>query len=720
MSTTSTAAAQYDLPKTVGRRSDSFAGFLALVLFVLTADVIATQVASAQLAYNPSLGPPVGHAAFLRHVYLPWQWATWAWQFGPFSGRAYPPHVATIVHAALLHGIELGTLIGAPVAFFGVFLTSFLSPASDVKDLSDSSGEWATENDVRREGLFAHCGPILGAFPAAGGWRTMRYGGDCGLTLTAPPGAGKTRGWLVVNLTCLLADPGAATWSAEKRRAEPWGEEPSHIVLDVKGYLAKATSGWRRAMGHDVFVLEPFSTSADGAKINPLWSIHVGGIRMYDHCYQAALDAVDADGKPLPTYWDQACTAFLAAVIGTLGFVSLYRNDPKLLSYPAVIDYICGFDSIEDLIENMFALEHDPHGIFTEMGELEFDGNRCAWISACTRAMKAKEKEERSGVFGTLAEKMNMYRSPLIRRHIMESTFTIRQLANSERPGVCYLSIPAMKLDHIRPFTRALVAHALRELTEDGSQSQAGREVRGNKRTVVLWLDEVAALKTVPTLASSAGFLRGYGVVLALFWQSTAQLLEWYGQNETISATLKIHAIQRLNVLKEAKQWSEALGSFSVAVTKRNASLRPGWTDISEQADIHSRPLLTPGEVMRIPRDSTVILAHGLKIMAKTFFWDKVQALKRRVSMPPVRRSSVIVDKPHFIERLEEPLGAEKVETLLSPPPEKPEPPAPEPSMLERHILAEAGKVPVGTFIVLDGPPSDNPVDDVLRARHAT
>ncbi len=610
----STTAGQYTLPKTVGRRSDFFATFIAFTIFALTASVIATQFAAAQLGFNPALGTPIAKLPFLRHFYAPWSWLLWSWRFGPFSGVEYPPAIAKLAHVSLLRGVGYGALVGFPVGLVGVFLTSLFGPSpSDVKDLSDSSGEWATESDVRREGLFARCGPILGAFPTADGWRTMRYGGDCGLTLTAPPGAGKTRGWLVANLTCLLADPGAATWTAEKRRAEPWGEEPSHIVLDVKGYLVKATSGWRRAMGHDVFVVEPFSTNANRAKINPLWSIDVGGIRMYDHCYQAALDAVDADGKPLPTYWDQACTAFLAAVIGTLGFVSLYRNDPTLLSYPSVIDYICGFDSIEDLIEDMFTLEHDPHGIFAQAGELEFDGNRCAWIAACTRAMKAKEKEERSGVFGTLAEKMNMYRSPLIRRHIMESTFTIKGLANGERPGVFYLSIPAMKLDHIRPFTRALVAHALRELTEDGAQSQAGREVRGNKRTVVLWLDEVAALKTVPTLASSAGFLRGYGVVLALFWQSTAQLLEWYGQNETISATLKIHAIQRLNVLKEAKQWSEALGSFSVAVTKRNASLRPGGPpDISEQADIHSRPLLTPGEVMRIPRDSTVILAHGL------------------------------------------------------------------------------------------------------------
>ncbi len=690
-------SAAYTLPKKVGTSSSSGSGgFIAGSLFVVTASAIATETMAGALGYNPALGHPLWH-----HLYAPWSWALWSYDVSPLSRSQYPHAVARTAFAALRHGLWLGALCALPVAFLGAFLAGLKrKPPEDVQDLSDSSGEWATEEDVLGAGLFAEAGPIIGAFPTAKGERTMRYAGASGISVTAPPEAGKTSGFLVPNLTCLLAHPQASKWTEAERRAHPWGPEPSHFVLDVRGYLSQATSGWRRSQGHDVFILEPFSTDRTRAKINPLWAIDVGGIRMYDHAYQAALDAIDADGKPLPSYWDQACTAFLAAVIGTLGFASLYCNDPKLLSYPAVIEYICSFAKIEDLVGAMLGTVHDPHGIFCAMeltqddpdGALEFVGGQCAWIVSCTRAMAAKEKEERSGVFGTLAEKLNIFRSAVVREHIQESTFTFRDLANGERPGCVYLSVPAMKLDHVRTFTRALVSHALRELTEHGCGNQDGREVRANKRTVCLWLDEVAALKTIPALASSAGFLRGYGVFLALFWQSAAQLRTWYGHDETLSENLKIRAFQAPNTWKQAKEWSDELGSFSVSIGKTSKSKRSaGGSDTSEAQEIHSRPLLTPGEVMRLGTDETGILMRGLKIRAKTFFYFTHPALARRAKMAPVTKSDVVVKTPYFVDRLERVLGTERVAILLSPPPE-PEPrpePEPPPSLLEQHLYEE-------------------------------
>jgi type IV secretion system protein VirD4 len=688
----------YNLPKKVGASSSpsSAAPLIAGALFVATGSAIVTQTMAAALGYNPALGAPLW-----QHFYPPYDFALWSFQFSPLSHTEWPRGVTRIAFYALRHGLWLGALGGALTGFFGAFLSGFSRKAPDaVKDLSDSSGEWATEADVKAAGLFAESGPIIGAFPTAAGDRTMRYDGPSGISVTAPPEAGKTAGYLVPNLTCLLGHPEASKWTDAERMAHPWGPEPSHFVLDVRGFLNKSTSGWRRAMGHNVFVVEPFSTDTSRAKINPLWAIEVGGIRMYDHCYQGALDAVDADGKPLPSYWDQACTAFLAAVIGSLGFAALYSNQPKLLSYPAVIDYICDFDDIEQLIEHMLGTIHDPHGVFAEAertgadpdGALEFAAGQCAWIMSCTRAMAAKEKEERSGVFGTLAEKLNVFRSGVIRQHIMESTFTFRELANGDVPGCVYLSVPGMKLDHIRTLTRALVSHALRELTEHGCGNQDGREVRANKRTVCLWLDEVAALKTIPALASSSGFLRGYGVFLALFWQSAAQLRTWYGHDETLSENLKIRAFQAPNTWKQAKEWSEELGSFSVVVEKTSKSQRSkGGSDTSDSHEIHSRPLLTPGEVMRFGTDETGILMRGLKIRAKTFLYFKHPELARRARIAPVTKSDCIVTQPYFVERLERVIGEDAVATLLSPPPALPPAPqvAPPRSMLEEHLLNE-------------------------------
>jgi type IV secretion system protein VirD4 len=692
------ATTQYDLPESVGQKTSGGSSWLVFVLFAVLASAIATQSAAAALGFNPELGHLFARLPIVGVIYPLHFWALWAWQFSPFSGVAYSPGVTAAARAAIIGGLKMGAIVAAPVTFVIVFIGGMVGGKREdkVKDLSDSSGEWATEADVKRIGLFANYGIVVGAFPTFGGRRTMRYGGDSGMTLTAPPASGKTSAFLVPNLTQTLAHPDAAKWTDAQRRAHPWGVEPSHLVLDVRGYLSKATSGWRRAIGHNVFVFEPFSTAKGRAKINPLWAIDVGGVRMYDHCYQAALDAIgDTEGlltsATLGTYWDQACTAFLAAVIGALAFRSLYENKPRLLSYPMVIEFICSFDTIDELLANMQFTKHDPHGIFTALFPAAWDKGRCVWIMRCTQAMVAKASDEKSGVFGTLAERLNIYRSDVIREHIEESTFTFRQLANGVKPGCVYISIPGMKLDHARPLTRAIVSHALRELTEDGSENQQGREVRGNLRPVIPWLDEVAAMKTVPVLASSMGFLRGHGIYPALFWQSTAQLRRWYSADETLSETLKIHAFQAPNAHKAAKEWSEDLGSFSTAVEKRSTSHRNGSSDTSESIDIHSRPLLTPGEVLRLPRDETVLLAFGQKIRAKTPFYYLDKELIKRTKIPPVEQSDCIVTEPYFHERLARVHGRETLATLLLPPP-KPKPRKYVPSMFEQHILDERQK----------------------------
>jgi hypothetical protein len=96
-------------------------------------------------------------------------------------------------------------------------------------------------------------------------------------------------------------------------------------------------------MGRDVFIVEPFSTAP--AAPRPIALVdrrqrHPDDVRPL---LPSALDAGDADGKPLPTYWDVACSTFL----GVIGCSRLPRCTARLLSYPAVIDCICDFPSIK-------------------------------------------------------------------------------------------------------------------------------------------------------------------------------------------------------------------------------------------------------------------------------------------------------------------------------------------------------------------------------------
>jgi type IV secretory pathway TraG/TraD family ATPase VirD4 len=666
----------YKLPTTVGDSQTNPLAYAVGWSIVLATSSVATQVVAYALGFNQSLGKPIWSTpfAFAKKLYAPYDWICWFWKFdNPF--RALAPFKAFIHSTEAHHAFQIVPYIlgwGMFAAIFGTLVAAVLLGKKDqVEDIVDSA-KWADLADLEKEGLVkGKAGPIIGGFETKGGIVPIRYSGELGISYTGPPGDGKSA-LLKTNFLIPLQHEEAATWTENERRAHPYGHEPSIIVLDVKGNLVESTSRYQAdVLGKDVFVLEPLGDTPEGrASYNPFWGIHLGTEREADDCYQASLDIVDMDGKGLPTYWDKACTAFGGAAIAKIGYRSLYLNDPRLFSLPGLVDYISSFPSVRELLDDMLYTPDDPNGVF---GWADAKGAKCdvrPWVASVARAMQAKAEDEKSGVFGSFIEFLAIYRSEILRKHISSSTFSFKKLANSQRAGVVYINVPAMKLDALRPYLRMLTRSALRELTES-TDTIAGREVRGNYRSTILALDEVASLKHVEEIGTASGFLRGHGVILMLFWQALAQLHRLYGDDESITETMDVHLFGRPKTFGAAESISEALGRFSTLVTKRNvsgkrASLGPR-DHVSENADITTRNILTASEVMRFPTDRVIIFTKGLRINAKKFSYFLNPFLQMRAELGTVTRSSVMKHVPFFISNLEEKLGVESLKKLLNP-----------------------------------------------------
>ncbi len=175
-----------------------------------------------------------------------------------------------------------------------------------------------------------------------------------------------------------------------------------------------------------------------------------------------------------------------ALVIATLGYRALQQHKPELLSLPSLVEYISSFrarparrgnasakppilaappkDAIEVLIEDML-LPHDPN---LQLGWRDMQGQptaRRAWIASAALAMQAKAAEERSGVYGSFIEKLGVFRSAMLRKHISTARFTFRELANRAKPAIVYIKIPAMQLNQFRPLIRIFVRSAIRQPT---------------------------------------------------------------------------------------------------------------------------------------------------------------------------------------------------------------------------------------------------------------
>jgi type IV secretion system protein VirD4 len=149
-------------------------------------------------------------------LYLPTQGVRWAYWWGRQQPRPF------LLPAVVLVGITGGLLLarGRQVA---------AEPEQPVR--------WATRRSLRKAGLFAKEGVVLGT------WRgkTVCYGGETHTLMVAPSGGGKTQS---------VGIPTALTWRG------------SLVLHDPKNELYPKTAGWRSTFSR-VVRLDPTDPTSD-------------------------------------------------------------------------------------------------------------------------------------------------------------------------------------------------------------------------------------------------------------------------------------------------------------------------------------------------------------------------------------------------------------------------------------------------------------------------
>lgn len=249
-------------------------------------------------------------------------------------------------------------------------------------------------------------------------------------------------------------------------------------------------------------------------------------------------------------------------------------------------------------------------------------------------------------------------RFPQIAFHITRSTFSFRALADGEDASILYICVPPMQLKVLRPYLRLLIEDALRDLTQEGGLQQ-GRSVRPYKRSTILALDEIASLRYMDQIEDSSGFLRGYGVMLWLMWQSVAQQTKYYTKNELISETMGVLLFGRPKTQDGAEAVSALLGEQTLEVKKHSRSgdrfsLLKGQTQ--EQADVLGRRVLTPFEVRSIAEDRLIGFVNGLSLNLRKTHYFKIPILKERSKYEPSKGSFKLIKRAPFLDSLDEAL----------------------------------------------------------------
>jgi type IV secretion system protein VirD4 len=647
----------------------TLAGIAAALVLIALALQVSAIYGGAIFHYDPALGRPwihrpgFGPFVLAPELYTPVAPIAWIIRYGsPFG----PAQSAAVVHVLsqliIFMAIAVGFAIVLTVAFVAA-LDRYRPQSSELHD----SGHWAAVDELREIGIMdATGGPIVGGYELRPGKVVpLRYDGENGMEYVAPPGEGKTA-LLKTNLLIPLQDERAEKWSASRRREEPWGEEPSMILLDLKGELLESTSGYqKRKLLKDVIAFAPYGIRGwddeDLSQYNTFSTIRMRTPDTFDDCYAKGIDIADAEGKGLPTHWDKTCCAWYAGVIEKLGHMSINTGDLDYFSLPGLYDFLASFVSLDDCIRFMLETEDDPKGLqnWTDFQNGEYVPTKVSpTVAAAAREMAMKEGPEKTSVHSTAMSFLTYLRSRRIRRFVMRSTWDMKTLAtDAKRARIVYIVIPPGKLKAIRPLLRMMVNDLIRTNMDDVDVHD-GRSVRSNVRSLIFVGDEIAALKNLDELETSSGYARGFGVMFWLFWQSVFQKYKHYTENEAITETLDVSVFGRPKTTKAARYVVDLMGKIDLSIRKR--SLSGKRTSIAQIKDQQSesneevaRDLLTTTELRRMDKAHSVGIWNGLTIWLTKFDYWKNPILLKRSRIPCVKKSDRTRDPEQPIIRPE-------------------------------------------------------------------
>ena len=567
-----------------------FGQVLAVFSIVIAGVWGATQWTAAALGYQLRLGSP-WFDLFGTPVYHPWRLFEWWFVFD-----AYAPDIFS----------QGGTIAGASgmaAVVVAIGMSIWRSRQSRLVT-TYGSARWADAAEVRKAGLTQPAGVFLGLHD---GQYLRHEGPEHGLAF-APTRSGKGVGLVVPTL---LSWPGSA------------------VIHDIKGENWHLTAGWRSRFSH-CLLFNP--TDAKSAAYNPLLEVRRGAHEVRD-VQNIADILVDPEGAlEKRNHWEKTSHALL---VGAILHV-LYAVEDKTLRGVAnfLSDPACPF---EVTLHRMMTTRHLPDGQ---------NGGPHPVVASAAREVLNKSENERSGVLSTAMSFLGLYRDPTVAEVTSRCDWRIADLISAEHPVSLYLVVPPSDISRTKPLIRLILNQVGRRLTE----SLDGSDGIERRHKLLLMLDEFPALGRLDFFESALAFMAGYGLRAFLIAQPLNQIDKAYGPNHSILDNCHVRITFATNDERTAKRISETLGTATELRAQRNYAghrLAPWLGHLMVSRQETARPLLTPGEVMQLPPDESVVMVSGhAPIRARKIRYYTDTNFQSRVLPAPVLAEGRYADAP--------------------------------------------------------------------------
>jgi type IV secretion system protein VirD4 len=618
-------------------------GLVLLVGF----NFLATQFIAAQVRYQPALGIPLMRTRRAA-VYQPFAWCIWG--FRNCASRD------SRVRQPLFEGemIVLGGCILSMLAFFVATNRRAQRLSENAEDLHGSA-RMAAREDIEATGVLRGEGGVY-----VGGWynnatrrlQYLRHNGPEHVLAFAPTRSGKGVGLVIPTLLA-------------------WDE--SAIIYDIKGENWAKTAGFRASQGQCCFKFSPVEDGTSSC-FNALAEVRLFTLRDVSDAQNIA-DMIIRSGEdsPMERHWEDSAASLTTGMILHACYTAAAEDRVACLADLSGLFTRPGVEFRETLNE-MLSYPHDAECRHSWRTSTGLKTATHPVVSEKAQEMLDKENKELSGVLSTAKTALALYSDPLVARNTGASDFTINDLVNGDHPVSLYLVVPPSDKIRLRRLIRLMFTMVVNRLTE--RMAFDGSDQKKNKHRLLFLIDEFPSLKRMEIFADALSYMAGYGLKAYLITQDIRQIVDAYGQNESVVSNCHVRIAFAPNQVETAELLSKMTGTTTVQKASFNFSgsrFSPVMSHVNASVDHIERPLMTPDEIMRLrppkkegsgdseiitePGDMLIFISGHFPIlgMQMLYFADPELLRRAAITAPAAPRRQIAagrpgkIDKPEFV-----------------------------------------------------------------------
>ena len=394
--------------------------------------------------------------------------------------------------------------------------------------------------------------------------------------LVGSPGSGKTQAYLLTNLLF------------ERNR--------SLVITDPKGEIYEATAKLKKEQGYDVRLIN-FKEMLVSDRYNPIDYI----TKEIEAEQVANTIVINSMQGQKPDFWTKAEIALLKTLL-----LYVKYETPTEANLANVKRILTTYGSTPEDMDQFFSRLNPDHPAYSSY-----------------LIVRMASDKVRDSIFVSLAITLSKFDASDVRKFTETSDFLLDDIGKKKM--VIYVVLPVAD-NTWEPLTANFFTQMFQRLYDVADKNFNKLPVSVN-----LFLDEFPNLGKIPGYEEILATCRSYGISSSTIIQSIGQLIDKYSKEkaEAIIGNCSLRFVLGVADKLTSEYFSDLIGKTTIRTQSSSVSKNAKGGSDSKSDSYTGRPLLTPDELTRMPREQAILLVSGGYAMKlkKTFQFEFFKGL---------------------------------------------------------------------------------------------